>query len=223
MTQECVSVRLFGRFCILRAGVKVEGLDAPKLQEFLSYLFLYRHLSHSRERLAGLLWSDQSSAQSKKHLRQTLWEVQAALERPTALPTSLLHIEADWVQINSQSSLWLDVEVFEQAAAVARGVAGETLTSEQAHLLQTAVDLYQGDLLDGCYQEWCLFERERLQNLYLGMLDKLMSYCEQHGHYEAGLSYGAQSECGPRPRTDPSTADAPVRPGWGSERRAASA
>ena len=34
--------------------------------------------------------------------------------------------------------------------------------------------------------------RERLQNLYLGTLDKLMDYCEVHCEVETGLSFGAQ-------------------------------
>jgi hypothetical protein len=50
--------------------------------------------------------------------------------------------------------------------------------------------LYRGDLLQGCYQEWCLFERERLQNMYLAMLEKLMEYCLAHHDYEVGLTYG---------------------------------
>jgi len=28
------------------------------------------------------------------------------------------------------------------------------------------VDLYQGDLLEGWYQDWLLCERERLQNMF---------------------------------------------------------
>ncbi len=52
------------------------------------------------------------------------------------------------------------------------------------------MDLYRGDLLEGWYQEWCLFERERLQNAYMLMLDKLMGYCEAHSEYEQGLVYG---------------------------------
>ena len=34
--------------------------------------------------------------------------------------------------------------------------------------------------------------RERLQNLYLGTLDKLMDHCETHHEVESGLSFGAQ-------------------------------
>jgi DNA-binding SARP family transcriptional activator len=56
--------------------------------------------------------------------------------------------------------------------------------------LQNAVDLYRGDLLEGWYQDWCLFERQRLLNMYLAMLDKLMGYCEAHQEYESGILYG---------------------------------
>jgi hypothetical protein len=39
------------------------------------------------------------------------------------------------------------------------------LNEAQAQLLKDAVNLYCGDLLEGWYQDWCLFERERLQSI----------------------------------------------------------
>jgi len=42
----------------------------------------------------------------------------------------------------------------------------------------------------GCYGDWCLSKREDLQNRYLAMLDKLMSYCEVHHDYETAILYG---------------------------------
>jgi len=50
--------------------------------------------------------------------------------------------------------------------------------------------LYQGDLLEGWYQDWCLFERVRLQGMYMSMLEKLMRCCETHGEYAEGCHYG---------------------------------
>ena len=44
----------------------------------------------------------------------------------------------------------------------------------------------------GWYEDWCLSEHERLQNMYLKMLDKLMGYCEAHGQVNSGLAYGEQ-------------------------------
>ena len=72
-----------------------------------------------------------------------------------------------------------------------RGVPGKEFSPQDAQNLKAAVGLYRGDLLPGCYEDWCLFERERLQNAYLDVLDKLMDYCEAHQQYEAGLTYGS--------------------------------
>ncbi len=66
----------------------------------------------------------------------------------------------------------------------------EQLNASHAQLLKAAVELYRGDLLEGWYQDWCLFERERLQNLNLLILDKLIAYSEDQHQYEAGLEFG---------------------------------
>jgi len=66
----------------------------------------------------------------------------------------------------------------------------EELDATRAHALRQAVNFYQGDLLEGWYQDWCLCERERLQHMYLAMLYRLIGYCEKHREYDAGLDYG---------------------------------
>jgi DNA-binding SARP family transcriptional activator len=183
--------RLFGKFSVERDLQLVEGLDSSKEQELLSYLLVRRDRSHSREALASLLWGDSSTEKSKKYLRQALWHLQVGLEtRDLATPPVLL-VQHDWVQLNSKSELWLDVAILEHAFAVTQGMSGQQLDESSVEVLKEAVKLYKGDLLDGCYHDWCLFERERLQNMYLSMVDKLMGYCEHSQDYEAGLGYGS--------------------------------
>ncbi|MFZ2098726.1 MAG: bacterial transcriptional activator domain-containing protein, partial [Anaerolineales bacterium] len=50
--------------------------------------------------------------------------------------------------------------------------------------------LYRGDLLEGWYHDWCLFERERIKAVYISLVDKLMAYCEANSIYEQGINYG---------------------------------
>ncbi len=189
-----LSVRLFGRLSVRCDEQVVRGLNASKVQELFCYLLLYRDRPHPREALASLLWGDTSTSQSKKYLRQSLWQLQGALKCHVESGASqLLLIDSDWVQLNSVAQLRLDVADFEQAASLGQGVPSETLDAETQSALQRAVELYQGDLLEGWYQEWCLFERERLQSTYLTILDKLMRYCESHELFDAGLRYGALS------------------------------
>jgi DNA-binding SARP family transcriptional activator len=40
--------------------------------------------------------------------------------------------------------------------------------------------------------DWCFYERERLRQIILTLLDKLMTYSEARAEYEAGLYYGLQ-------------------------------
>ena len=171
-----IKFRLFGKFSVQRDTQSARGLESSKEQELLSYLLVRRDRPHSRETLASLLWGDSSTEKSKKYLRQALWHLQAGLETPELAGQHVLLVEHDWVQLNLQTELWLDVAVFEQAYTVTQGIPGKQLDKSAAAALGDAVRLYTGDLLDGCYQDWCLFERERLQNMYLLMLDKLMGY-----------------------------------------------
>ena len=50
-----MKIHLFGKFCVSRDEQPVQGFDALKEQELLSYLLINRNRPHSREILAGLL------------------------------------------------------------------------------------------------------------------------------------------------------------------------
>jgi DNA-binding SARP family transcriptional activator len=182
---------LFAKFQAQAGDRPVEGLHAPKVLELFSYLLVYRDRPHAREALAALQWGERPTAQAKKYLRQALWQIQTALEAAGDAPPLLL-VDAEWVQVNPLAAFWLDVAAFEQAFKGARNVPGWQLHGAAAAALEAAVGLYRGDLLEGCYQDWCLFERERLQGIYLAMLDKLIARCEAQHDYQAGLAYGTR-------------------------------
>ena len=186
-----LQVSLFGKFCA-RCGEKVVGnLDAYKVQELFCYLLLHANQPHHREKLAGLLWEEQSAAQSKNYLRRTLWQLQNAL-KAQADDEPLLHVEPDWIQLDQTDSLWVDTAVFELAFTQVNGKKGASLDETAVHNLIEAVSLYHGELLEGWYQNWCLFERERYRQMLLIMLDKLIAYCEGCGAYEIAITYGME-------------------------------
>jgi DNA-binding SARP family transcriptional activator len=184
-------VRLFGKFDACCDGLTLSQLNASKAQELFCYLLLYRDRPHPRETLATLLWGEHVSHDLRGYLRKALWHLRSALNSDEVSLDSagLLSVDDGWIQFNAQADLWLDVAVFEQAFYAVQGVEARELSFECMQALQRAVDLYQGDLLEGWYYEWCLYERERLRQMYMVMLDKLAEYCEVHGHYETGLVY----------------------------------
>ncbi len=186
-----LAVSLFGKFSIQFDEHTFTHLDSCKVQELFCYLLLHRNRAHPRENLASLLWSEVSTAQSKSYLRKTLWQLQTALGAPAnAAIDPILGVDPQWIQLNSTADLWLDAAIFEHSFNLCQGLDGRTLEVSQVQMLQDAVDLYSGDLLEGWFQEWCLYERERFQQMMLIMLDKLITHCEAHGAYESGVRYG---------------------------------
>jgi DNA-binding SARP family transcriptional activator len=183
-------IHLLGVFRVERGGQALPGLEAGKAQELFCYLLLHRQRPHPREALADLLWGEQGpSPQARKHLRQALWQLQAAVDSPS---TPVLQVQHDNVGLHPAAAVWCDAARFEQACAEAHGRRGRDLDPALVERLQAAAELYAGDLLEGCYQDWCIYQRERLQNLYLTLLDKLLEYCLTHALYESGASYGAR-------------------------------
>jgi len=196
-----LNISLFGKFSVKRDGQVLAGFDARKVQELFCYLLLHRDHSLSRETLAGVLWPETTTALSKKSLRQALWQLQSALgSQSEAISERMLVVDAEWIQLNAQADLWLDVATFEYASNITQNIPGAELDTQKALMLQQAVQLYQGPLLEGWYNDWCILERERLQTLYLAMLDKLMGYCEVRHDYETGLQYGMRIMCYDRAR-----------------------
>ncbi len=194
VNMTALHIFLFGRFHVEYEKQSLISLEARKAQELFCYLLLYPNRPHFREVLADLLWRDVSAIQPKSYLRKALWQLQSALEsQAETVNIPLLLIEPDWIQLNPEASFWLDTIIFERAFATVQNVPGRELTPQHAQVLKKAVNLYAGDLLEGWYADWCLYERERFRYMYLAMLDKLMNYCVAHQDYETGIVYGLQA------------------------------
>lgn len=188
-----LQISLFGQFRIRRDGRDLDGFDVLKVQELLSYLLLHAGRPQVRELVASRLWGGHcTTSRSKAYLRKALWRLQSALRTEAgAGAENLITASGDSICLHRVSSVELDIAVFEEAYADARGVPGHGLSSQSVHALKRAVRLYDGDLLANWYVDWCTGPRARLKQIYLILLDKLTQWCEVHGHYEEGLEYGA--------------------------------
>lgn len=189
MSSMCVY--LFGKFSVECESKVWQLAEAAKERELFCYLLIHRNRPHARESLANLLWSETTTEKSKKYLRQALWHLHGAFEKlDIKFGKQLFQVEHDWVQLNSSDSLHLDVSQFEDAFESVKNTRGAQMSEICAGVLQKATDLYRGELLEGWYHDWCLFERERFQNMYLTMLDKLLSYCRARSLFDTGIQYG---------------------------------
>lgn len=186
-----IRVTLFGKFCVRFHDQVLLDHSPHKVQELLAYLVLHRGKAHPREALTELLWGDHDGPNTRKYLRQALWQLNAgllALGRKRC--SRLLHADPGWVELVLDGDIHLDTAALDSAFSGARGVRGAGLTPEAARVLLDAVPLYQGDLLEGWCQDWCRYDRDRFREVYLSILDKLVDYHEAAGEFEAGIAFG---------------------------------
>lgn len=185
-------VTLFGKFNITYDGKKISRIKARKVQELLCYLLIFKDHPQPRELLSEVLWRDHPTEKSRKYLRQALWRLQSNLRIDGKSSNSLLLIEQDWIQLNLPADFWLDVVEFEKIFHLVKGKKAKEFSVRDFRSLEYAAEIYTGNLLEGWYQDWCIFERERFQTMHLMLLDKLVQYCELQQWYEIGLTYGLE-------------------------------
>jgi DNA-binding SARP family transcriptional activator len=182
-------VRLLGEPYIQCYGKRWTRPESAIAQEIFLFLLSHRRTAHSRESLASLLWDECSTEQSKKNLRQTLWRLRSCDALPAEVKrTFLLSVDKDHIQLNPAVDYWVDTEVFEQAYQQLK--ASQNRDEMLTQRLREAVQLYRGGFLEGYWHDWCIFERERFQNMYLTMMDELIEWCLPQRNFEEGLDYG---------------------------------
>jgi DNA-binding SARP family transcriptional activator/predicted ATPase len=152
-------------------------LPTRKTKALLAFLALPPGRSHPRANLAALLWGDLPEPQARRSLRQSLF----ALRRAMSVELSALLIEGETIALNPRA---VDVDVAEFERGVAHGTPDA---------LERAATLYRGELLQGlalreaAFEAWLLAERERLHELALEALAKLLRHQWAAGAPEAAL------------------------------------
>ncbi len=184
-----LKLELFGTGQASYSGQYLTGFPKQQSHLLLCYLLL-NPCVHPREKLAAIFWGEYPDQSSRKHLSQALWRLRQTLQSVNAPSDNYLIVHKENVSFNTESSYWLDIDVFETTITHCQNVTGQQLTLQQATELDEATALYTGDLLEGIYDDWCLYDRERLSLLYLDALGKLMIFYEFNEMYEQGLSYG---------------------------------
>jgi len=183
--EPILHIRLLGDFSLIYCDRQVTGLNSTRLQSLLAYLVLHRDVPQQRQHLAFLFWPDTTEAQARNNLRQLLHQLRQAF------PEALHYLSADKHMVHWQlvTPFHLDVAEFEQALTLADAATRQ----HDQHVLQVALEqadnLYRGDLLPGCYDEWIVPERERLRQRHQQALEHLLSLFEEQGDTGAAIRY----------------------------------
>jgi DNA-binding SARP family transcriptional activator len=158
-----LELTLFGGFEARRApGVPV-GIGRRKAEALLAYLACSAGQGRARDALAALLWPESSETAARHSIRQAL------LTLRRALPPGVIRVDEVALALDPTA---FDVDVLAFERLIANG-------SPEA--LEQAASLYRGDFLAGFnvkeapFEEWLQSERERLRELALETLARVLA------------------------------------------------
>ncbi|MGC2319689.1 MAG: AAA family ATPase [Bradyrhizobium sp.] len=158
-------IDLFGGCSARQDGDGPCFLPTRKSQALLAYLAVPAGRFHAREKLTAMFWGETPEAQARQSFRQALLSIRRAVGSG---PHPILLARNGAVAIDAEA-VTVDVALLE--AALANG------TKEG---LEQAAALYKGEFLAGfnlneqAFEEWRIFERERLNLLAVEALTRLV-------------------------------------------------
>jgi predicted ATPase/DNA-binding SARP family transcriptional activator len=164
-------VRMLGGFWAESDQVTVKRFRTRRVAALLAYLAYYRDRTASREELCEMLWPDMEPERAKRNLRQALSSLRHHLEPPGVPPGAVLETLQSNVRLNPEYVV-TDVEAFRREADPV-----------------AAIELYQGDLLPGFYEDWVHQERLRLEDEYVAHLQSCLRTAEGEGRLDDAIRY----------------------------------
>lgn len=169
---------LLGKFRLEYAGDVLTKANTLRRQALLTYLLLHMQAPQSRHHLAFTFWPDSSEKQAHANLRKLLFQLR------NALPTPDRFLQQDHLIVQWRPDAPCTVDVVELRHLLTQSAPASNLES-----LRRIVQLYQGELLPGCYDEWLLPIRQQLQQAVMTTLEQLINLHEHQREYQAGIQY----------------------------------
>ena len=169
-------IHLLGSVRLEHDAVLLPALATHKATSLLGYLVMHAGRTHRRETLAELFWPDRPATSARRSLHTALWQIRHALKQGGLDPDEFLTGNGTFVEWPLNDAIQIDVVDFEAAVILSSTAA-----------LQRAVDLYEGPFLEGLYDNWCIEERYRLEELYLQALGSLATAYRSEGNFAVAL------------------------------------
>lgn len=157
-----LNIRLLGAFEVALDNRQI-SIPSRTSQALLAYLVLQPKGQIRREKIAGDIWPDVDSDNSRAYLRNSLWQLRKLLG------ADFFQTDKIAVGINPEAKIRLDVEV----------LTSLDLQKAQTDSVMKSLEEYRGELLPGFYDEWLQAERAHLNRVavtgYQNLIDRLLN------------------------------------------------
>ncbi|MBV9865173.1 MAG: tetratricopeptide repeat protein [Abitibacteriaceae bacterium] len=178
-------IELLGGLRARCADQVITRFRTQKAGALLAYLAYHHQRTHPREVLVEVLWPDIEPAAARNNLRVALVSLRHQLEPPGATAGGVILADRASLGLNPLA-ISTDVIEFEATLQAAAQVQD---AGERVQFWGKAVELYQGALLAGFYENWIPVEEQRLEELFFRAVRNLITELEQNRQLERALHY----------------------------------
>jgi predicted ATPase/DNA-binding SARP family transcriptional activator len=186
-------IRLFGHLALAADDMPLPPSGRREVDRLLAYLLLTRDDPGYRDRVAIVLWPNAGREAALDKLRPTLSHLQAYLRAHAGLPEGGAWLLSDRSSVawNPAAPCWLDVDAFEDGAAVLDG-AGDPPVETAIEALRAALAVYTGPLLREFGDPWAVEASDRCEALATRLQTELARLLEQAGQRQAAVEVARQ-------------------------------
>ena len=171
LNQEAsLKVQCLGPFRVFINGEEVTW-RTNKARDLFAYLFHYREKPVHKDKILEDIWPDSIPERASTLLHTNLYQLRKAIKNlPGSQPVNhkgkQYHLE--------QNIISSDIDIFLKLTS--HTDSGSEVSPEEVPYLEQALSLYQGEYMENLDYQWITEERERLNQIYLSLLEKLSYY-----------------------------------------------
>ncbi len=181
-------VYCLGAFRVYQDDQPVLDWSSGKSKAIFKYLITHRHVPVVKDVLMDLFWPDIAPEAARNNLNVAIYGLRQTL-RKTRNHFSHILFSNDAYQLNPDLKIWLDCDAFKDSMIAGLRAEKEGKLSRTIRDFCAAEELYQGEFLaEDRYEDWPVVQRQRIQDEYLGLLERLGILYFDQVNYPACIS-----------------------------------
>lgn len=187
VTEEKLEINCFRHFSIMSCEREINsGWRTKKAEELIAFLICEKGKFVSKEKIADTLWPELDGVKGVSNLYLAFYYIKKQeSSKGIKIP---IESERGKMRINLNETI-CDLNIFDQMAEKA-----EYETEERLKILEKAVQLYQGALLEDCYYDWVVDYQQYYALKNEGFLQELIDHNKRIGNLEKADYYKSKSD-----------------------------
>ncbi|CAM9829588.1 unnamed protein product [Phaeothamnion confervicola] len=182
----------FGKFRVFVGGQEVE--DKLWKTRKSKYMFAFLTANAGKdvpdEKVMEIFWPDHEPEKARQSLYAALSHMRKALDAVSAGESERVVLaRKGFYKFNADRSFFYDVSEFERLYEQGNARIKEGREDEGMVAFQKAEQLYQGEFMEGYYDDWAVFLREDLEMKYVELLQVLMEHFFDKRRYAVVTDY----------------------------------